>query len=72
MERRNVEDILIDSLPNNSKDLYMKRWNAFMEFIGEQRKPSEQDYIQYSESLFILRRSYPESAFLLTLIFLVC
>lgn len=51
-KKRNVEEILNDVLPENSKDVYKKRWLAFMDFIGEPiRRPTEDDYLQYFDYL---------------------
>ena len=50
--KRNVDEILNDTLPEKSKELYNKRWLNFMEFMGEPfRRPSEEDYLQYFDYL---------------------
>lgn len=51
MERRDVDEILLGTLPNNSQELYSKRWGEFIIFIGEQRNPEETDFLQYFNSL---------------------
>ena len=38
MEKRNVDDILSDSLPTQSKDLCVQKWRQFLDFIGDKQK----------------------------------
>ena len=44
--KRNVSEILDDSLPDVSKDIYNKAWREFVNFsdIGD-KKPTEKDYL---------------------------
>ena len=47
MAKRSVDDILKETLPHKSKEDYLKAWKQFKEYIGEDRRPNEEDYIQY-------------------------
>ena len=50
--KRKVDDILNETLPENSKELYLKRWGELMDFMGEPtRRPTETDFIQYFDYL---------------------
>ena len=51
--KRSVEDILDDSLPGPSKEMYQKKFKQFIEFIGEDRRPTETDYLQYFDHLHL-------------------
>ena len=52
MAKRGVDKILDETLTDNSKELYRKRWLNFMEFMGDPtRRPTEEDYLQYSDYL---------------------
>ena len=51
MAKRNINEILDDSLPTASKEIYHKKWIQFMDFIGEFRRPTETDYLQYFDQL---------------------
>ena len=51
MAKRNVDDILKDSLPTQSKDIYVKKWREFLDFIGDKEKPDETDFMQYFDNL---------------------
>ena len=52
VKKRNVNDILNDTLPENSKNVYSKRWDEFKEYWGgEKTKPEECDYLQYFDYL---------------------
>ena len=33
MARSDVDEILLDTVPNNSKEVYSKKWEEFMIFI---------------------------------------
>ena len=49
--KRSIDDILDDSLPGPSKELYQKKWSQFILFIGDDRRPNEADYLQYFDHL---------------------
>ena len=52
MAKRRVDDILNETLPEKSKELYLKRWMDLMDFMGEPaRRPTETDYLQYFDFL---------------------
>ena len=51
MAKRKIDEILNESLPEASKELYQKKWLQFMEFMGEFRQPMETDYLQYFDYL---------------------
>ena len=51
MAKRSVDDILKETLPHKSKEDYLKAWKQFKEYIGEDRRPNEEDYIQYFDCL---------------------
>ena len=51
MSKRNIDEILNDTLPEQSKELYNKKWEEFKSYIGEKPKPEEADYIQYFDYL---------------------
>ena len=52
MAKRSVDDILKETLPHKSKEDYLKAWKQFKEYIGEDRRPNEEDYIQYFDKFF--------------------
>ena len=41
MAKRSVDEILNDSLPEQSKNLYKKKWAEFISFTGEKPIPLE-------------------------------
>ena len=45
--KRKIDEILNDTLPGPSRDLYNKKWQEFKHFVGEKSKPEEGDYLQY-------------------------
>ena len=47
MAKRSGDEILNDSLPEQSKNLNKKKWVEFISFTGEKPKPLESNYIQY-------------------------
>ena len=50
--KRGVDEILNETIPKNSKELYVKRWLDFMDFMGApSRRPNEDDYLQYFDFL---------------------
>ena len=49
--KRSVDNILKETLPHKSKEDYLKAWKQFKEYIGEDRRPNEEDYIQYFDCL---------------------
>ena len=50
--KRNIDEILSDTLPLKSKPRYLKAWSDFVEFADcENSKPSEEDYIQWFDHL---------------------
>ena len=49
--KRKVDEIMKDTMPGKSKEDYIKAWKSFMEFVGKQRIPGEEDYIQYFDHL---------------------
>ena len=51
MAKRRIDEILDETLPENSKQLYLKRWTEFLEFLGDTRRPTEEDYLQYFDFL---------------------
>ena len=51
MEKRNVDEILSGSLPEKSKELYIKKWEEFVTFKGDREKPTETDFLQYFDYL---------------------
>ena len=51
MAKHSVDDILKETLPHKSKEDYLKAWKQFKEYIGEDRRPNEEDYIQYFDCL---------------------
>ena len=51
MAKRSVDDILKETLPHKSKEDYLKAWKQFKKYIGEDRRPNEEDYIQYFDCL---------------------
>ena len=52
MAKRKMEKILNETLAENSKKLYTKRWADFLEFMGKpMRRPSEEDFLQYFDFL---------------------
>ena len=51
MSKRKIEDIIEESLPQTSKDIYLKAWKDFMEYTQSDGQPSEDDYIQYFDYL---------------------
>ena len=51
MAKRNVEIILNDTLPQDSKEAYNKAWKDFIAYIGNERKPTEADFLQYFDYL---------------------
>ena len=40
MSKRKIDEILNDSLPTQSKELYEKKWREFLDFIGDKQKPA--------------------------------
>ena len=61
-DKRSLDDILQQALPEQSKELYLKRWMEFLTFRSNNTKdytietvlnesaddkPSEEDYLQY-------------------------
>ena len=57
-QKRPVEEILNESLPDASKDVYVKAWSDFLKYadIGG-RKPTESDFLQY----FYMLHSPPQN-----------
>ena len=53
--KRPIAEIMENSMPNKSKDEYTKTWKAFLEFVGEDRKPTEDEYLQYFDHLHEIR-----------------
>ena len=52
MAKRQVDEILKDTLPKPSKVAYNKAWNDFMKFVGkENTRPREEDYLHYFDQL---------------------
>ena len=49
--KRDASEILGDTLPELSKAQYRKRWSDFETFLGGERKPIEDDYLQYFDHL---------------------
>ena len=49
--KRKIDEILNDTLPGPSRDLYNKKWQEFKHFVGEKSKPEEGDYLQYFDHL---------------------
>ena len=47
-EKRTVDEILDESLPDASKSVYLKAWNEFINYTGcGDEKPTEADFLQY-------------------------
>ena len=45
-KKRTVDQILNETLPGPSKDIYKKKWDEFEAFLGGNKvKPEEADYI---------------------------
>ena len=57
MAKCSVDDILKETLPHKSKEDYLKAWKQFKEYIGEDRRPNEEDYIQYLKAKSRFARS---------------
>ena len=52
MAKRNLDQILEETLPEKSKVLYQKRWVSFLAYMGEPaRRPLEIDFLQYFDYL---------------------
>ena len=51
MYKQKIEDIVNETLPEQSKDLYVKKWEEFKKYVGDKNKPEESDYIQYFDYL---------------------
>jgi site-specific recombinase XerD len=50
--KRGIDEILNETLPEKSKELYNKRWLDFMEYMGDPpHRPMENDYLQYFDYL---------------------
>ena len=47
MSKRSVEEIISDSIPEQSRKAYLKEWDGFIKFCGHSNEPTEQDYLQY-------------------------
>ena len=45
--KRSIDEILKETMPDKSKNEYIKAWELFKKFVGEDRKPKEEDYLQY-------------------------
>ena len=43
-KKRTVDQILNETLPGPSKDIYKKKWDSFKVFFGNKMKPAEADY----------------------------
>ena len=50
-KKRSVDQILNETLPGPSKDIYKKKWDSFKVFFGNKMKPAEADYITYFDHL---------------------
>lgn len=56
MNKRSVTDILGGNVPEQSKKVYIKKWEQLVEFMGEDRRPNETDYLQYFDHLHSSKR----------------
>ena len=44
--KRNIDEILSDTLPQESKESYQKAWDEFVSYVGEKERPLEEDFLQ--------------------------
>ena len=54
--KRSIDVILDDTLPQESKESYQKAWGEFINYVGEERKPVETDFLQYFDFLHTQRK----------------
>ena len=58
-KKRSVDQILNETLPGPSKDIYKKKWDSFKVFFGNKMKPAEAEYsITYTPREDKKRRQY--------------
>lgn len=51
MEKRSIDTILEETLPEKSKDSYIKHWESFRRTLDHSDEPTEENYIQYFDFL---------------------
>ena len=54
--KRSIENILVETIPEKSKTEYIHQWKLFTEFVGHQDQPTETDFIQYVDFLHTQRK----------------
>ena len=58
--KRNIDEILNETLPEPSRDVYNKRWEEFKKLYGDKSKPEEVDFLQYFDNFYIYRKAFQD------------